>query len=99
MPILLIIGTLLVLSPACAQQLPVRSDSIVVTGTWEPLNLDELDRSVTVLPLRADDHAPEQLDGRVCGWIHRSIWASVRPTACNPTSRSAERVSARRWCC
>ena len=54
MPILLIIGTLLVLSPAGAQQLPVRSDSIVVTGTWEPLNLDELDRSVTVLPLRAD---------------------------------------------
>jgi iron complex outermembrane receptor protein len=54
-PILLIlICALLVLSPTCAQQLPVRSDSIVVTGTWEPLNLDELDRSVTVLPLRAD---------------------------------------------
>ena len=25
---------------------------MVVTGTWEPLTLDELDRSVTVLPLR-----------------------------------------------
>jgi iron complex outermembrane recepter protein len=54
-PILrIVICTLLVLCPAAAQQLPVRSDSIVVTGTWEPLNLDELDRSVTVLPLRAD---------------------------------------------
>jgi iron complex outermembrane recepter protein len=54
-PILLIlICTLLVSSPVSAQQLPVRSDSIVVTGTWEPLNLDELDRSVTVLPLRID---------------------------------------------
>jgi iron complex outermembrane receptor protein len=52
--LLILICTLLVLSPTCAQQLPVRSDSIVVTGTWEPLNLDELDRSVTVLPLRAD---------------------------------------------
>jgi iron complex outermembrane receptor protein len=37
-----------------AQQVPARSDSIVVTGTWEPLELDELDRSVTVLPVRAD---------------------------------------------
>jgi len=37
---------------APAQQPPARTDSIVVTGTWEPLTLDELDRSVTVLPLR-----------------------------------------------
>src|SRR5579872_3460703 len=33
---------------------PARVDSIVVTGTWEPLEIDELDRSVTVLPVRAD---------------------------------------------
>jgi iron complex outermembrane receptor protein len=52
--LLILFCTLLVLSPVSAQQLPVRSDSIVVTGTWEPLTLDELDRSVTVLPLRAD---------------------------------------------
>lgn len=38
-----------------AQQAPVRSDSIVVTGTWDPLKLDELDRSVTVLPVRAEE--------------------------------------------
>jgi iron complex outermembrane recepter protein len=40
---------------APAQQPPTRNDSIVVTGTWEPLTLDELDRSVTVLPVRADE--------------------------------------------
>lgn len=36
-------------------QVPTRKDSIVVTGTWEPLDLDELDRSVTVLPTRNDE--------------------------------------------
>jgi iron complex outermembrane receptor protein len=41
-------------STRVSAQIPVRSDSIVVTGTWEPLSLDELDRSVTVLPLRTD---------------------------------------------
>ena len=41
--------------PAFAQQEPVRSDSIVVTGTWDPVKLDELDRSVTVLPVRAGE--------------------------------------------
>ena len=40
---------------APAQQTPTRNDSIVVTGTWEPLTLDELDRSVTVLPVRPDE--------------------------------------------
>src|SRR5882762_9057744 len=40
---------------AAAQTAPARTDSIVVTGTWEPLTLDELDRSVTVLPVRADE--------------------------------------------
>ncbi|HVP47665.1 MAG TPA: TonB-dependent receptor plug domain-containing protein, partial [Bryobacteraceae bacterium] len=49
----ILIGALVVSLPALAQ-FPARSDSIVVTGTWEPLTLDELDRSVTVLPLRAD---------------------------------------------
>ena len=49
----ILIGALVVSFPALAQ-FPARSDSIVVTGTWEPLTLDELDRSVTVLPLRAD---------------------------------------------
>jgi len=30
----------------------VRHDTIVVTGTYEPLSLDEIDRAVTVLPAR-----------------------------------------------
>jgi iron complex outermembrane recepter protein len=38
-----------------AQQAPVRSDSIVVTGTWEPVELDELDRSVSVLPVAGEE--------------------------------------------
>jgi hypothetical protein len=48
------LGLLLVLSAGFSQSLPARSDSIVVTGTWGPLNLDEPDRSITVLPLRTD---------------------------------------------
>ena len=55
MPLLVLIFWLLVSPTAPAQQLPTRSDSIVVTGTWEPLTLDELDRSVTILPVRADE--------------------------------------------
>ena len=52
---LLLALLLLVSLSASAQQQPVRSDSIVVTGTWEPVELDELDRSVTVLPVRTDE--------------------------------------------
>jgi iron complex outermembrane receptor protein len=37
------------------QSPPTRTDSVVVTGTWEPLELDELDRSVTVLPVRTEE--------------------------------------------
>ena len=43
------------LAEAAAQTAPARTDSIVVTGTWEPLELDELDRSVTVLPIRSEE--------------------------------------------
>jgi iron complex outermembrane receptor protein len=53
--LLVLVCWLLVSNTAPAQQLPARSDSIVVTGTWEPLTLDELDRSVTVLTVRADE--------------------------------------------
>jgi iron complex outermembrane receptor protein len=53
--VLLLAFLLLAALSASAQQPPVRSDSIVVTGTWEPVKLDELDRSVTVLSVRADE--------------------------------------------
>jgi len=49
---LLLLAPLLIACPSViAQQAPVRSDSIVVTGTWEPVELDDLDRSVSVLPV------------------------------------------------
>jgi iron complex outermembrane receptor protein len=32
---------------------PARHDTVVVTGTYEPLSLEEIDRSVTLLPARA----------------------------------------------
>src|SRR5581483_5385044 len=35
-----------------AQQTPTRPPDMVVTGTWEPLPLEESDRSVNVYPLR-----------------------------------------------
>jgi iron complex outermembrane receptor protein len=53
--VLLLALLLLVSLSASAQQPPVRSDSIVVTGTWDPVKLDELDRSVTVLPVRTEE--------------------------------------------
>ena len=37
---------------ALAQQAPPQHDSIVVTGTYEPLSLDEIDRAIQVLPAR-----------------------------------------------
>ena len=52
---LILICALLVSLPAPSQTLAARTDSIVVTGTWEPVKLDELDRSVTVLAVRADE--------------------------------------------
>jgi len=45
----------LVSAMARAQQTPVRSDSIVVTGTWEPVGLDEMDRAVSVLPVAGQE--------------------------------------------
>lgn len=52
---LLFIAPLLATLAARAQQVPVRSDSIVVTGTWEPVELDDLDRSVSVLPVAGEE--------------------------------------------
>lgn len=34
---------------------PIRKDTVVVTGTWEPLPLEEADRAVTVTPIRGQD--------------------------------------------
>ena len=46
---------LFVSAAARAQQIPARSDSIVVTGTWEPVQVDDLDRSVSVLPVASEE--------------------------------------------
>ena len=51
--------SLLVLAiPVSAQQAPAPAvppahDSIVVTGTYEPVSLDEVDRAITLLPVRS----------------------------------------------
>jgi len=50
LPLVLFLSTV-----AHAQQVPVRSDSIVVTGTWEPVQVDDLDRSVSVLPVAGEE--------------------------------------------
>ena len=34
---------------------PARKDTVVVTGTWEPLPLEEADRAVSVMPVRGAD--------------------------------------------
>jgi len=39
-------------SPAPAPVAPSRHDTVVVTGTYEPLSIEEIDRSVTLLPAR-----------------------------------------------
>jgi len=41
---------------AAAQPAPAaQHETVVVTGTFEPLTLDEMDRAITVLPARAND--------------------------------------------
>jgi iron complex outermembrane receptor protein len=37
---------------ALAQQPPERRDTVVVTGTYEPMSLEEIDRAIRVLPAR-----------------------------------------------
>jgi iron complex outermembrane receptor protein len=39
-------------APAPAPVAPSRHDTVVVTGTYEPLSIEEIDRSVTLLPAR-----------------------------------------------
>src|SRR5258708_1632090 len=36
-------------------QTPAKNETVVVTGVYEPLELDEVDRSVRVLPVRGDE--------------------------------------------
>src|ERR1017187_10200326 len=38
--------------PAFAQQMPQQRDTVVVTGTFEPMSLEEIDRAIRVLPAR-----------------------------------------------
>ena len=41
--------------PAPAQAPAAQHETVVVTGTFEPLSLDEIDRAITVLPARASE--------------------------------------------
>src|SRR5579863_9100015 len=43
---------LLAAFPSFSQQPPPQHETIVVTGTFEPLTLDEIDRAIRVLPAR-----------------------------------------------
>ncbi len=45
--------TLLAAFAAAAQQ-PSRTDTIIVTGTFEPMTLEEIDRAIRVLPVRGN---------------------------------------------
>jgi iron complex outermembrane receptor protein len=38
---------------ASAQQMPQQRDTVVVTGTFEPMSLEEIDRAIRVLPARS----------------------------------------------
>jgi iron complex outermembrane receptor protein len=45
------LSVILLFAAAAPAQTPVR-ESIVVTGTWDPLALEEMDRSVALIPAR-----------------------------------------------
>src|SRR5678816_1386881 len=49
------IATLLFCAAASAQQPETKHETIVVTGVYEPLALDEVDRSVRVLPVQGEE--------------------------------------------
>src|SRR5216683_4513087 len=46
---------LLILATALAQQPEPKHETIVVTGVYEPIAIDEVDRSVRVLPVQGED--------------------------------------------
>ena len=48
-------GTLLLCAAASAQQPETKHETIVVTGVYEPIALDEVDRSVRVLPVQGEE--------------------------------------------
>jgi len=47
--------TLLLLASASAQQPEPAHETIVVTGVYEPIAIEEVDRSVRVLPVKGED--------------------------------------------
>ena len=40
--------------PPAAPALPAQHETVVVTGAFEPLSLDEVDRAITLLPVRSN---------------------------------------------
>src|SRR6476646_8899904 len=49
------IAALLALATAAAQQPEPKHETIVVTGVYEPIAIDEVDRSVRVLPVKGEE--------------------------------------------
>src|SRR5229473_2045555 len=47
--------SLLTLTTAVAQQPEPKHETIVVTGVYEPIEIDEVDRSVRVLPVQKEE--------------------------------------------
>src|SRR5437016_11045818 len=47
--------TLIVLTSASAQQPEPKHETVVVTGVYEPVAIDEVDRSVRVLPVKGEE--------------------------------------------
>ena len=62
-------------------------ETIVVTGAYEPLSLDEMDRAVRVLPVRENRLLFESL-AAVLSLIPSVTSAAERPTASRRISRS-----------
>src|SRR5882762_6508060 len=70
---------LLVLTTASAQQPEPKHETIVVTGVYEPISIDEVDRSVRVLPVQGE----ELLSNTLVDFLHLDPSLDVRQRAPN----------------
>ncbi len=71
-----------------------KRESLLVTGTFEPIPLEETDRSVSSWTLDNRQRVLINSFLTCCGWIRPLLSVPARRTECRPMSRSAGRGSA-----
>jgi iron complex outermembrane receptor protein len=82
---------------AFAQQLPEQRETVVVTGTFEPMSLEEIDRAIRVLPVRSQSLVLNTLVDLLK--LDPSLDLAERAPDGVQGDLSPRRDSTRYWCC